>query len=186
MYSILHGPLFFPPRKVPPYRRSERNTGTKKKHTAQLSTTNKAICSAQAALGIVKSLSAPNRGPLLYAPFTCFWLHSSLPCASVAAGVSRPRSGALVYHEYRITGNRGCTCDSTAKGYIHINLVWINKKKHWNQVQKKQRQNASSGTRWRTTTAAAAPEQLFYVYVMSTTVGAAAAAIQQQQAAFPV
>ena len=28
-YSILHGPLFFPPRKVPPYRRSERNTGTK-------------------------------------------------------------------------------------------------------------------------------------------------------------
>ena len=29
-----------------------------------------------------------------------FLLHSSLPCASVAGGVSRPRSGALVDHIY--------------------------------------------------------------------------------------
>ena len=29
---------------------------------------------------------------MLSVPFTCFLLHSSLPCASVAGGVSRPRS----------------------------------------------------------------------------------------------
>ena len=29
IYLIFHGPLFFPPRKVPPYCRSERNTGNK-------------------------------------------------------------------------------------------------------------------------------------------------------------
>ena len=29
MYLIFHGPLFFPPRRVPPYCRSERNTGNK-------------------------------------------------------------------------------------------------------------------------------------------------------------
>ena len=29
MYLIFHGPLFFPPRKLPPYCRSERNTGNK-------------------------------------------------------------------------------------------------------------------------------------------------------------
>ena len=29
MYLLFHGPLFFPPRKVPPYCRSERNTGNK-------------------------------------------------------------------------------------------------------------------------------------------------------------
>ena len=29
MYLIFHGPLFFPPRKLPPYRRSERNTCNK-------------------------------------------------------------------------------------------------------------------------------------------------------------
>ena len=29
MYLIFHGPLFFPPRKLPPYCRSERDTGNK-------------------------------------------------------------------------------------------------------------------------------------------------------------
>ena len=29
MYLIFHGPLFFPPRKLPPYCRSKRNTGNK-------------------------------------------------------------------------------------------------------------------------------------------------------------
>ena len=38
IYLIFHGPLFFPPRKLPPYCRWERNTGNNK-HTAQLSTT---------------------------------------------------------------------------------------------------------------------------------------------------
>ena len=29
LYLIFHGPLFFPPRKLPPYCRLERNTGNK-------------------------------------------------------------------------------------------------------------------------------------------------------------
>ena len=56
--------------------------------------TENLISSAQVARGIIKSIVALNHGPLLSAPFTFRW---SLPCASVAGGVSRPRSGALVY-----------------------------------------------------------------------------------------
>ena len=41
--------------------------------------------SAQTSLGIINSLFAPNYGPLLSAPFTCF--NCILPCASVAGGV---------------------------------------------------------------------------------------------------
>ena len=33
---------------------------------------NRAICFAQAPLGIIKSLFAPNHGSLFSAPFTCF------------------------------------------------------------------------------------------------------------------
>ena len=51
-------------RKLHPYRRSERNITNR--HTAH----HRAISSAQIALGIVKSLVAPNHGPLLSAPFT--------------------------------------------------------------------------------------------------------------------
>ena len=47
----------------------------------------------KAALGIIKSLDAPNHGPLLSAAFTSSCI---LPCASVLGGVSRPRSGALI------------------------------------------------------------------------------------------
>ena len=43
--------------------------------------------------GISKSLVAPNHGPLLSVSFTPSWI---IPRASVAGGVSRPRSGALV------------------------------------------------------------------------------------------
>ena len=82
-------PLFLPPRKLHQHCRSERDTANK--HTAQ----HRAISSAQTALGITNSLFAPNRGPLLSAPFTCF--SCIPPCASVAGGVSRPRGGALVY-----------------------------------------------------------------------------------------
>ena len=54
--------------------------------------------SAHAALGIINSLFAPNHGPLLSAPFTCF--SCILPCANVAGGASRPRSGSprISYH----------------------------------------------------------------------------------------
>ena len=88
------------PRKLPPYCRSERNTGNKSTQHSWAQQSNL----LWAALGIIKSLFAPNHGSLLSAPFTCFWLHSSLPCASVAGGVSRPRSGALVrtYFEVHI------------------------------------------------------------------------------------
>ena len=44
--------------------------------------------SAQATLGIINSLVAPNHGPLLSAPFTCF--SCILPCASEAGGVQPP------------------------------------------------------------------------------------------------
>ena len=45
---------------------------------------------------IINSVFAPyNRGSLLPAPFTCF--SCILPCASVAGGVSSPRSGALCF-----------------------------------------------------------------------------------------
>ena len=56
--------------------------------------TDRAICSAQVALSIIKSLVALNHEPLLSAPFT--FVSWSLPCASVAGGVSRPRREVLV------------------------------------------------------------------------------------------
>ena len=59
--------------------------------TNPASTQHSVISSAQVALGIIKSLVAPNHGPLLSAPFACI-----LPFASVAGVVSRSRSGALV------------------------------------------------------------------------------------------
>ena len=67
MYLIFHGPLFFPHANYP--RTADHNVTpvTKAHSTAEH---NRAICSAQAALGIIKSLFAPNRGPLLSAPFT--------------------------------------------------------------------------------------------------------------------
>ena len=60
------------------------------KHTSQ----HRAISSAQVALGLIKSLVAPNHGLLLSAPFT---FRCIFPVASVAGGASRPRSGALVH-----------------------------------------------------------------------------------------
>ena len=50
--------------KLHPYCLSERRIANK--HNAQ----HRAISSAQAALGIIKSPVAPNHGPLLFAPFT--------------------------------------------------------------------------------------------------------------------
>ena len=87
-------PCFFPHAKYP--RTADQNVTPVPKAHNTAERNNKAICFAQAALGIIKSLSAPNRGPLLSAPFTCFQLHSSLPCASVAGGVQPPASEALV------------------------------------------------------------------------------------------
>ena len=76
-----------PPAKLHPYCRSESDMASKP--TAQ----HRAISSAQEALGIVRSLVASNYGPLLFAPVTpC----CTLPCASLAGGISRPRIGALV------------------------------------------------------------------------------------------
>ena len=85
------GPLdVSPPRKLHPYCGSERDIANK--HTAQ----HRATSSAQVALGIIKSLVAPNHGPLRSAPFT---FSCNPPRASVAGAVSRPRSGVLV-HSY--------------------------------------------------------------------------------------
>ena len=62
--------------------------------TAQHSTAqHKPISSAQLALGGIKLLVAPDHGPLLSAFFT---FRCILPCASLAGGVSRTRSGPLV------------------------------------------------------------------------------------------
>ena len=67
MYLILHGPLFSPHANYP--RSADQNvTPVTKAHSTAEHT--RAICSAQAALGIFKSLFEPNRGPLLSAPFT--------------------------------------------------------------------------------------------------------------------
>ena len=74
-------------RKLRPYCRPERDIAYK--HTAQ----DRAISSAQVALGIIKSLVASNHGPLLSALFAC--LVYILPCASEAGGVIRPWNGAL-------------------------------------------------------------------------------------------
>ena len=73
-------------RKMYPCCRSER--GIANKHAAQY----RPISSPQVALGIIKSLVAPNHGLLISAPFT---RRRVLPRASVAGGVSRPRSGVL-------------------------------------------------------------------------------------------
>ena len=81
------GPRVFFLRKLHPYCRSERDIASK--HTAQ----HRAISSGQVAFTFIKSFVAPNRGPLLSTPFTFCCI---LPCASVAAVVSRPRIGALV------------------------------------------------------------------------------------------
>ena len=82
--------MFSPPRKLHPYCRSERDTANKR--TAH----HRAICSAQAAPRIIKSLFAPNHGPLLSATFTYF--SCILPSASVAGDVSRQQMGSLVHH----------------------------------------------------------------------------------------
>ena len=63
---------------------------TSTRHSAQHRTTVNS--SAQAALGIINSLVAPNHGPFLLAPFTCF--SCILPYASGAGGVP-PVDGAL-------------------------------------------------------------------------------------------
>ena len=75
-------------RKLNTYCRSE--CGIANNHTAQ----HRAISSAQAALGIIKSLVVPNHRSFLPVPFT---LSCIFPSASVAGGVSRPRSGVLVH-----------------------------------------------------------------------------------------
>ena len=87
-------------RKLHPYCRSERYSASKP------ISQHRAISSAQIALGIIKLLVAPNHGPLLSAPFA---FCSLTPCASVAGGVSRPRSGALIVN----------TCTAAVKA-IHM------------------------------------------------------------------
>ena len=64
--DCLLGPLhlFYFSRKVHPHCRSQRDIASK--HTSQ----HRAITFAQVALGIIKSLVAPNHGPLMSAPFT--------------------------------------------------------------------------------------------------------------------
>ena len=72
VYLIFHGPLFFPPRKLPPYCRSKRNTPVTKAHST--AEHNRATCSEQAALGIIKSLFAPNHGPPSFCPLYMFFV----------------------------------------------------------------------------------------------------------------
>ena len=70
MYLIFHGPLFFPPHAKYPRTADQNVTPVTKAHST--AEHNRAISSAQAAFGIIKSLFAPNHGPLLTAPCTCF------------------------------------------------------------------------------------------------------------------
>ena len=80
---------FFLRKLHPYYCRSERDIDNVQHST------DRAISSAQVARAIFKSLVALNHGPLS-ASFT--FISWNLPCASVAGGVSRPRSGALVHN----------------------------------------------------------------------------------------
>ena len=82
---VLSVPLIFF-RKSHRYCRSELYMASK--HAAQ-----HRVISSALALDIIKSLVAPNHGHIIPAPFT---LCCILPGASVAGGVRRPRSGALV------------------------------------------------------------------------------------------
>ena len=76
--------------------RSTAQHSTAQHSTAQHSTSqHRAISAAQVALGITKPLNEPNHVPLLSCPFTFCRMHA---CASVAGGISRPRSGALVHN----------------------------------------------------------------------------------------
>ena len=78
------------------HRTGNQNVTSPIKHAH--STAQRAISSAQVALGLIKSLVAPNHGPLRSAPFTFTCV---LPCASVAGGVSCPRSRAeILYNRY--------------------------------------------------------------------------------------
>ena len=79
--------MFFLVCKLHPHWQSER--GIVSKHAAQ----HRAISSAQVALDIIKSLVARNDVPLFSAPF----IFRPILCASVAGGVGRRRSGALVH-----------------------------------------------------------------------------------------
>ena len=63
--------------------------------------TDRAISSAQVAVGIFTSLVAAAHMGLFFLPRShspVFFNGCFLRCASVAGGVSRPRGGALVYH----------------------------------------------------------------------------------------
>ena len=82
LFSIAVSSRFFLRKLHPYYCRSKRDIANIQHST------DRAISAAQVALAIIKSLVALNHEPLLSAP--------NLPCASVAGGVSRPRSGALV------------------------------------------------------------------------------------------
>ena len=63
-------PCSFPHANYP--RTADQNVTPVTKAHSTAEHNNKAICYAQVALGIIKSLFAPNRGPHLSAAFTCF------------------------------------------------------------------------------------------------------------------
>ena len=88
------GPCFFPHANYP--RTADQNVTpvTKAHSTAEH---NRQLALHTQLLALSNSCLHQIMGLLLSVPYTCFLLHSSLPCASVAGGVSRPRSGALVY-----------------------------------------------------------------------------------------
>ena len=110
--------------------------------------------------------------------------------AATPFGPAHARSfrGCMIYiRSIGLQANRGCTCDSTAKGYIHINRVRLKKKKHWNQLQKKLSNNLRHPGHGDEQQQQQQPPHNMYVCVISTTAaGAAPAAVRQQQAAFPV
>ena len=85
---------YVPPPPANDTRTADQNvaSSTSTKHSAQHRATINS--SAQAALGIINSLVAPNHGRVLSAPFTSF--NCILPSASEAGGASHPLSGALV------------------------------------------------------------------------------------------
>ena len=69
MYLIFHDPLFSPHANYP---RTAHQNVTSVTKTHSIAEHNRAIYSARAALGIIKSLFARNHGPLLSAPFCMF------------------------------------------------------------------------------------------------------------------
>ena len=90
-----------------------------------------------------------------------------------------------------LQANRGCTCDSTAKGYVYVSESCFNicdETLESDEIKKKTATDCvilHTMTKNNNNRAAAAPHNFPCMMCILTTAGAAAAAVRQQRAAFP-